>query len=311
MGFGRLTWVLAVLICMLPTAVAGERAYLIVLGVAQDGGVPQTGDMDHPGWSDPDRRRHVVSLGLVSRNSGKRWLFEATPDLPAQMRTLMRLEPASPDSVPDGIFITHAHMGHYAGLLHLGHESMGANGVSLYVMPRMATFLNDNGPWDQLLSYRNVVIQALTENHSVALEQGISVTPFRVPHRQEYSEVVGFRIQGPNRSALFIPDIDSWDQWAEAGVELAEVLASVDLAYLDATFFDNGELPGRDMSKIPHPWIRTTMDRLAGLPEAERAKVRFIHLNHSNPALWPDSDARKEILARGFFVAEEGDVEPL
>lgn len=88
---------------------------------------------------------------------------------------------------------------------------------------------------------------------------------------------------------------------------LEEAHAGVDMAFLDATFYADGEIPGRDMSGFPRPRIVETMERLAALPAAERAKVRFIHLNHTNPALWPDSEERREIERRGFRVAEEGE----
>ena len=104
---------------------------------------------------------------------------------------------------------------------------------------------------------------------------------------------------------LFVPDIDSWDQWDAMGVRLEVELAKVDVAYLDGTFFANGEIPGRDMTGFPHPFITKTMERLGGLPEAERGKVRFIHLNHTNPALWEGSEARREVERRGFRVADE------
>ena len=278
----------------------------MVLGIAQDGGVPQTGDADAPGWTDPSRRRLVVSLGLVDPASGRRWLFEATPDLPEQ---LYRLEQAAPraDGPPlDGVFLTHAHIGHYTGLMYLGHESLGARGIPVYAMPRMTAFLLANGPWDQLDRYGNIALRPLADGAPVALGDSLSVTPFLVPHRQEFSEVVGYRIDGPRRSALFIPDIDSWDDWDAAGTRLEDALAEVDVAYLDATFFADGEIPGRDMSGFPHPFITTTINRLASLLAGERSKVRFIHLNHTNPALWPGA-ARDAVEAAGMRVAAEGE----
>ena len=110
---------------------------------------------------------------------------------------------------------------------------------------------------------------------------------------------------------LYLPDIDSWEEWDAMGVRLEEVLATVDVAFLDATFFADGEIPGRDMSGFPHPFIRTTMNRLAPLPATERAKVVFIHLNHTNPALDPRSAAAREVRAAGMAVANEGDRFPL
>ncbi|NNF58482.1 MAG: pyrroloquinoline quinone biosynthesis protein PqqB [Rhodothermaceae bacterium] len=285
-----------------------EVPYLVVLGIAQDGGVPQTGDVAHPGWTDPGRRRLVVSLGLVDPTSGERWLFEATPDLPEQLYRLDTLAPTDARPGLAGIFLTHAHLGHYTGLMFLGHESLGAQGVPVYAMPRMADYLRTNGPWSQLVRYENIVLRELADHAPVRLNERLTVTPLRVPHRQEFSEVVGFRIEGPNRAVLFIPDIDSWDEWDAEGTRIEDELARVDVAYLDATFYADGEIPGRDMSGFPHPFIMHSMARFAALPEAERAKVRFIHLNHTNPALWPGTEARRTITASGFRVAEESEV---
>jgi pyrroloquinoline quinone biosynthesis protein B len=179
---------------------------------------------------------------------------------------------------------------------------MGAGGVPVYAMPRMAAFLAGNGPWSQLVELGNVEIRPLRDGQAVRLAEGLSVTPLLVPHRDEFSETVAFRIDGPERSMLFLPDVDKWERWA---TPLETVLATVDVAYLDGTFFAEGELPGRDMSQIPHPFIVETMERLRPLPAAERAKVRFIHLNHTNPALDPESDAARRIEAAGFAVARE------
>lgn len=281
--------------------------YLIVLGIAQDGGVPQAGSMGAPGWSDPTRRRMVVCLGLVDPESGRRWMFEATPDFPDQLARLHEAPPRAERATPDGIFLTHAHIGHYSGLMFLGHESMGARAVPVHAMPRMAAFLASGGPWDRLVLRGNIEVRALEAGVPVDLRVGVRVTPFVVPHRQEYSEVVGYRIDGPSRSALFIPDIDSWREWDEQGTRLEDQLAGVDVAYLDGTFYADGEIPGRDMSGFPHPFITHTMDRLGALPPAERAKVRFIHLNHTNPALWSGSGARRVVERNGYRVAEEGE----
>lgn len=283
---------------------AAVAPFLVVLGVAQDGGVPQAGNRDDPAWNQPSKRRYATSLALVDPASGKRFLFEATPDFKYQLQALDDRFPVDRKPGLDGIFLTHAHIGHYVGLMMLGHEAMGAKDVPVFAMPRMRTFLTNNGPWSQLVRYGNIALRPLTADRPVQLTSEISVTPFLVPHRQEFSEVVGYRIEGPRRKALFIPDIDRWEDW---GVALEDALASVDVAYLDATFYANGEIPGRDMSGFPHPFITVTMARLADLPEAERAKVRFIHLNHTNPALHHDSEARAHIVQSGFRVAEEGE----
>jgi len=306
----------AVLCVLLGLSVAGcattrpgvaDGPYLIVLGTAQDAGSPQVNSpADHPARRGPHRRRYATSLGLVDPAGGQRWLFEATPDFRAQAWLLSRAEPPADAAIRlDGVFLTHAHIGHYAGLMFLGHESMGARGVPVYAAPRMAAFLRANGPWSQLVGYGNIDLRELTPGVAVDLAAGIVLTPFLVPHRQEFSEVLGYRIAGPRRSALFIPDIDAWEQWE---TDLADAVRGVDVAYLDATFYDDNEIPGRDMSGFPHPRIVETMARLASLPDEERRKVRFIHLNHTNPAQWPGTPARREITRRGFGVAVRGDV---
>ena len=43
------------------------------------------------------------------------------------------------------------------------------------------------------------------------------------------------------------------------------------------------------------------------LPEKERAKVRFTHLNHTNPVLDPDSSEASAVRNAGCFVAIEGE----
>jgi pyrroloquinoline quinone biosynthesis protein B len=295
-----------------PTAAAGAGAdslepYLIVLGIAQDGGVPQAGTREHPGWDDPARRRLAACLAVVDPAAGRRWLLEATPDFREQLH---RLDVACP--VPEkpglaGIFLTHAHMGHYTGLVHLGLEAMGARAVPVRAMPRLAGFLRENGPWSQLVRHGNIVIEPLADGVPVRLDAQLSVTPCLVPHRQEYSEVVGFVVRGPRRAVLFIPDIDGWEEWDALGTAIEDRIAAVDVAYLDGTFFADGEIPGRDMSAFPHPRIARSLERFAHLPAEARRKIRFIHLNHTNPALWPDGEARRVIEESGCRVAEEGE----
>jgi pyrroloquinoline quinone biosynthesis protein B len=205
----------------------------------------------------------------------------------------------------DGVLLTHAHIGHYLGLAQLGHEVLGATAISTYAMPRMADFLRNNGPWSQLVRYKNIEIKELRNGVAVQLNSIVSATPFLVPHRQEYSEVVGYRIEGPRNSVLFIPDIDSWEEWDELGTRIEEEISKVDVAYLDATFFSDQEIPGRDMSGFPHPFISHSMKRFADLPASEKSKVRLIHLNHTNPVLEKNSPERKAVEKAGFRVAEQ------
>ena len=284
-----------------------DAPFTIVLGIAQDGGVPQAGSFGDPRWDTPADQRSVVCLGIVDPTSGKRWMIDATPDFPRQLLELHRASGGPMRPVVDGILLTHAHMGHYPGLLYLGKESIGASRVPVHAMPRMQAFLEQNGPWSQLVSLGNITLVPLVADAPAELAPGIAVTPIVVPHRQEFSETVAFRIEGAGRSVLWMPDIDSWAELDAMGVRIEDLIASVDVAYLDGTFFANGEIPGRDMSGFPHPFISASIERFAALPREERAKVRFIHLNHTNPALRAGSDAERAIRAAGTSVAREGE----
>ena len=279
---------------------------LVVLGVSQDGGAPQLGRNDDPAWADPALKRHATSLGVVDRQGGERFLFEATPDIRTQLHRLDQVMPVETSPGLDGVFLTHAHIGHYTGLMFFGHESMGAQDLPVYALPRMRGFLEANGPWSQLARYDNITLPEMNAGEPVAFSN-LSVTAFEVPHRQEFSEVAGYRIDGEDRAALFIPDIDSWEEWDALGTRIEDMIESVDIAFLDATFFANGEIPGRDMSGFPHPFIAHSMQRFADLPESEKAKVHFIHFNHTNPVRYPDSPERDIVLEAGFNLAGEGE----
>lgn len=301
---------IAVLIILLAAATTnrpsgGDGAFIVVLGVAQDAGYPQAGckkDCCAALWRDHTRRKHVSSLAIVDPQTHERWIIDATPDFRDQLRMLDEIEPPLGTPGLAGILLTHGHIGHYTGLMFIGHESIGAKDVPVYAMPRMQDFLTNHGPWDQLVRQGNIALRKIAADTPLKLNARITVTPFLVPHREEYTEVVGFRIDGPNKSVVFIPDIDKWERWDR---RIEDVIAEVDVAYLDGTFYYDGELPDRDMSEIPHPFIAESMKRFESLPAEERAKVRFIHLNHTNAALQSESDASRTIKEAGFRVAEE------
>ncbi len=192
--------------------------------------------------------------------------------------------------------------------MHLGREVMGARGIPVLAMPRMREFLQSNGPWSQLVELGNIRLERLEDGVERRLNERISVMPFRVPHRDEYSETVGFEIRGPGATVVYLPDIDKWERW---GRSIEALVEDADVLYLDGTFFADGEVEGRSMSEIPHPFISESLARFAGLSPEERAKIRFIHLNHSNPALQPDSAAARTITDAGMAVAVEGERVPL
>ncbi len=276
---------------------------LIVLGTIQDAGSPHIGcrkSCCKALFDKADSSRLVTALGLFDANTNKKYLFEASPNMPQQLKKLKAFAMPSDKELPDGIFLTHAHIGHYAGLMYLGKEAINSKNVPVYAMPKMQHFLSNNGPWNQLVNTKNIALTPLEHKQTVLLSKDLEITPIVVPHRDEYSETVGFRIQGPNRSVLFIPDIDKWGNWE---IDIIDTLKNVDYAFLDATFYSGKEVNFRDISEIPHPFIIETMALFKHLPKREKEKIFFIHLNHTNPALDPNSEASRTIEKNGFRIA--------
>jgi pyrroloquinoline quinone biosynthesis protein B len=260
--------------CLIPLAAPSTQSgwELVVLGIAQDAGIPQLGcaqPLCAAIRRGERKAEKVASVGLINVALGKSYLFDATPDLPAQLHLLNGGVP------PSGVFLTHGHIGHYTGLMYFGRESIDAKAVPVHVTERMATFLGANGPWSLLVSRGNVTPRIMRADQAVDLGDGVRVTPVRVPHRDEFTDTVGFIIQGPRRRALFIPDIDQWSRWDR---RIQDVMATVDLALLDGTFAAADEIPGRSIDDIPHPLMPVTRQLLQG----SKAALWFIHLNHTN-----------------------------
>lgn len=309
-GLLRLTTGIIALVCI---SASGQRSVsistpkVIILGTAQDGGFPQAGctkSCCRKAHENPRWQQMVSSLALADPESRRWWLFDATPDLPQQLELFARVTGRNYPTLPAGIFITHAHMGHYSGLLHLGREVMNTNDIPVYVMPRMKQFLSTQAPWNQLSTAGNVRLAEISSDFPVDLTPSIRVTAVTVPHRDEFSETAGFRLETSGKKYLFIPDIDKWEKW---GRNIADEVKRVDEAFLDATFYSDKELPNRNIREIPHPLVPETIALFTSQPMHERMKIRFIHLNHTNPLLL-DRKVRKEILKSGFGIARQGEI---
>lgn len=303
--FQRLTILLFTFITYTATS-QGMHPYVQILGVAQDGGYPHMGcekKCCSSAWGVPEKQKFVVALALVDPIEKKWWLFEATPDIKEQLHYFHVITKGEYNYLPDGIFITHAHIGHYAGLMQLGREAMNTRKVPVYVMPKMKHYLETNGPWSQLVSLDNIALQTLDTVNRLHLPDSITVAAFTVPHRDEYSETTGFKICTQNKKYLFIPDINKWEKWNKSIV--AEVCAT-DIALVDATCFDDGELPGRNMKVIQHPNVTETMARFANTDITIKNRIHFIHINHTNPLMW-DATKKKEVEKAGYHIACQGE----
>lgn len=281
------------------------KSHIYILGTAQDGGYPHAGCTKtccSLAWQADSLHRFAVSFALVDSISKKWWLFEATPDIKFQLHYFNSLTGNAYNYLPDGIFITHAHIGHYTGLVHFGREVLNTKELPVYVLPKMKEFLETNGPWSQLVKLNNITLHTLNADSGLSLPGNITIETLNVPHRDEYSETAGFRILTTSKKYLFIPDIDKWEKWH---MNIIDEVKRVDIALLDGTFYKNNELPGRKMSEVPHPFVTETLELFSNEGETTKSKLYFIHLNHTNPLIW-NREVIMEFKKAGGQLAAQG-----
>ena len=271
---------------------------LKILGVVQDGGFPHLGN-NKTCCDNVDQNRYVTSILLTNNLNNESYLFDASPDINEQLNFMG-------DRIKKdlkGIFLTHAHIGHYTGLMYFGREALNSRLINVYAMPRMKKFLEKNGPWSQLVELKNISIKQISNNSKISIDPNVIVQPIEVPHRGEFSETVGYKIYGPNKTLLFIPDIDKWYLWEKS---IIDEIKKVDYALIDATFYDSKEVNYRDVSEIPHPFVVESLELFDPIKQKEKNKIFFIHLNHTNPLLNDNSEEYQYIINKGYNVAKEG-----
>lgn len=253
-------------------------------------------------------RRFAASLALVVEQPGERSvvLIDAGPDL----RRQTDLIPPCPAEVrPSGrapfqaVLLTHLHMGHYAGLLELGPEVLDARGMPVFCTYGVADVLCANAPWSLLVARGNIDLRPIAPGSPFEPVPGLRAEAFRVPHRDEFGDTVGFAVGAPGgRPLIYIPDADNWHGMAPP---LRTLVQTSEVALLDGTFFDRSELTaitGRDQGEVPHPPVSGTVGELDGLLD----RVVFTHLNHSNPLTAAGSPQSRWLAERGARVAIEG-----
>lgn len=284
---------------------------LVVLGTVQDGGLPHAAcSCTHctTARHDPAARRFVASLALHLPDEDRVFLVDATPDLREQLHQIAAWRGRVSDRVDrapvDGVFLTHAHIGHYLGLAFFGFEAIHTRVLPVHGTPAMLDLLRTNAPWSQLVRLENLLPREMALNVPVAVSKHVTVTALPAPHRNEFADTVGFVFRGPRAVILYVPDTDAWSTWEPP---LTELLRDVDIAILDGTFFSMDELPGRRVASIGHPTITETMDLLGAAVRSGGLRVYFTHFNHSNPVLDPTHAARAVVAGRGFHLLSEGD----
>ncbi len=277
--------------------------FIYVLGNVQDAGLPHIGCESKICLDafNEKKQYYVTSIALIDKENHEFSLFDVTPNITEQL-LMINKDIFNQFILPKNIFITHAHIGHYTGLMYFGREALGSKGIKVNVLPRMYDFISNNGPWSQLVKLGNISLNEINFRDNIEINAHLSVTPIQVPHRDEFSETSAFLIKGPNKTALYLPDIDKWSKWS---ISLIEILENVDYAFIDASFYTNDEI-NRDIDEIPHPLVIETMNLLDELPSYQKDKVHFIHMNHTNQMLDPNSDITRNVLNKGFNIARLG-----
>ncbi|VAW09607.1 hypothetical protein MNBD_ACTINO02-3133 [hydrothermal vent metagenome] len=266
-----------------------EAAHVVVLGSGQDAGAPQFG-------GPPVEITRTASSLLVTSPSGTNYLFDASPDI----RTQSQRNTFDPHQL-GGVFLTHAHMGHYLGLAHFGNEAAATASVRCFGTASMHTFLTHNEPWRALFTRRHLEFSVLVPGVDVPLDESLTITAHLVPHRPDFTDTVGYVVTNRKTqgSMLYLPDIDAWDQWPDS----RRIVDSTTLAFLDASFSSGAELPGREIANFPHPLVSDTIAHFDTSP----GQIVLTHINHSNPLGTVGADATDMAARAGFLIAADGD----
>ena len=284
-----------------------------ILGTAQDGGIPQAGCSCQrclDAHRDLKLRKYPVSLGILGVD-GTKHIIEITKNLSEQLVIW------TPDKnelfIPETVSITHLHLGHIEGIGQLGKPVMGLREVDVYLSPNNKDIFDNRS--DIVLMEDEGNIRTHSKNFYHPFEPkdgcGFSLQFIPIPHRSELGDNAAIIIKAEEKSILFMPDQDSWgdtlDYHSKDNIRDFLKMFDIDEALIDGTFWSMDELPGRDISKIPHPTIKDSI-KLLGRKKEEDPEISFLHLNHSNPVNDLGSKQRKIVEKNGWRISEMGDV---
>eukprot|EP00998_Keelungia_sp_KM082_P006179 NODE_2444_length_1063_cov_72.793803_g2426_i0.p1 GENE.NODE_2444_length_1063_cov_72.793803_g2426_i0~~NODE_2444_length_1063_cov_72.793803_g2426_i0.p1 ORF type:complete len:288 (-),score=17.80 NODE_2444_length_1063_cov_72.793803_g2426_i0:106-969(-) len=275
---------------------------VIFLGSGQDAGVPQLFcrcTNCELAKQDKAHRRTACAVAIMTEDNGC-YLLDASPDIRFQFNSIIDTEihPKFAHCELRGIFLTHAHIGHIAGLQRLGKEGPNKH-VPVYATPALLKLLSSQEPYASL--FKVLGGETLEPGASVQVD-GLTFTFHKINHRDELSDTVGIEVSDGQRRFLYIPDTDRIDERVH---EAAANLQPGDVLSVDGTFFSGDELPNRNLEEIPHPFISNSMEQLK--PHLEKGvRVIYTHLNHSNAVCRPASKEHRTVLAAGYEVAHDG-----
>jgi pyrroloquinoline quinone biosynthesis protein B len=297
--------------------------HIRVLGSAAGGGLPQ--------WNCNCRNCDGVRKGTIrvrprTQSSiavsadGTDWiLFNASPDVLAQLRAFPRLQPgrAIRDTAVRAIVLIDAQIDHTTGLLMLREGGR----LAVYCTPQVREDLTRGNPIFGVLEHFcgvdwHPIASDPGATFHVAGAEALSFTavplkskpPPYSPHRNEPrpGDNIGVRVvdAGTRRSLFYAPGL------GEIEPHVRPFLAEADCVMLDGTFWTDDELVrlgvskkrARDMGHLPQSGPGGMLEVLEPLA----ARKVLIHINNTNPILDEDSPERASLDAAGIEVAYDG-----
>jgi pyrroloquinoline quinone biosynthesis protein B len=272
--------------------------------------------------SRPARSRTQSSIA-VSADYRSWFLFNASPDIHAQLESFPALRPDGGRDVPlRAVALTDAELDHTLGLLLLRE----GRGLELHATDAVRDTLYDgNGLLRTLEAYSPVDWHPVVPDADVSLGDGLTYRAFDVPTTKRArfgpvgrngaagneaggkGRVVGYRLtdERDGRSLVYLPGVQ------ELTPAVLDQLAGCACLLIDGTCWRDDELielglagkTARDMGHLPIHGPGGSLERLSGLPIERKI---YIHINNTNPILLEDAPERRVVERHGMEVAVDG-----
>ena len=271
---------------------------IVILGTGQDAGIPQVGCSCancEAARKYPSRSRTGPSIALVSPDGSGFYLVDASTNFTKQVDYLLGNHVKGGFGALKGIFITHVHLGHIMGLGMLGREASEQSGVEVYAPPGVIGFLEKNMPFKEMILRKNIIPNSIMPGQELPLFENSSIAPFQVPHRPDAITTYAYLVKRGEERVLYLPDTD------EITPDIIDLVSKSDTAIVDGTFYSNDEISTRDITEIPHPFMKDSIP----LFKDSDTRIIFTHINHTNPVNDPVSEASGDVLQSRFEVARE------
>ena len=286
---------------------------IIVLGAAAGGGLPQWNcGCPNCAAARAGRLPSLSQSSVAVSADGANWaILNASPDIRAQLQANPALHPTGMREMPlKSVLVTNGDIDHVAGLFTLRERQP----FTLFATAEIHRVLAEN-PMIGAVAPDLVPRAPVALNQPFELAAGLEAELFSVPGKVplyaegdvvdtqlEGENTVGVRLGAGGRSAFYIPGC------AALTPALAARLKGAECVMFDGTLFEDDEmirmgLGAKTGARMGHMSMRQSLEAFAPLGVAQRI---FVHMNNSNPALDPESDARREVEAAGWTVAQDG-----